>query len=400
MRQHDMKTLPLHGIKVLDLTQVGFGPWATQILGDFGADVLKLEVPKRGDISRTFDPFLTEPNGQSAYFMASNRNKRSVTIDLERDEGKALARRIAREVDVLVHNFRPGVAERLGLGYDELKGENPRLVYAWGSGFGSGGPLMDKPGQDYLAQSLSGVAARHKDENGTPRLLSVTVADFPGALLIAQGVFLALYSRERTGQGQCVYTSLLDTLLSMQQMEAVQLMLRGKDTDFVKNYLVGVVKTLDGAVTVVGVFRPNPLADICRALEIEDLSQRAEFSTLALQRQNKAALWPLIEAAMGRFTTAQALQRLEANDVLCSTVCELQDALEQPQAQYNKTIVSFEDPVHGAVRVIRSPLTLSGAPPCAPRRAPRLGEHTDEVLAEFGLNAADVAALRAGGIVG
>jgi crotonobetainyl-CoA:carnitine CoA-transferase CaiB-like acyl-CoA transferase len=390
----------MQGVKVLDLTQVGFGPWATQILGDFGADVIKLEVPKRGDISRTFDPFLTEPDGQSAYFMAANRNKRSITIDLDRPEGRALARRLALEVDVLVHNFRPGVAERLGLGYDDLKKDHPKLIYVWGSGFGSGGPLVDKPGQDYLAQSLSGVAAKHKDAEGRPTLLSVTVADFPGALLLAQGVFLALYHRERTGEGQCVYTSLLDTLLSMQQMEAVQLMLRGKETDFVKNYLVGVVKTKDGAVTVVGVFRPNPLADICRAMEMEDLSKRPEFSTLALQRQSKHVLWPMIEQAIGRLTTEEALQRLEDNNVLCSAVYELKDALEQPQVKYNKTVATFDDPVHGPVKVVRSPLTLSSVPECPMKRAPRLGEHTEEVLAEFGIGGRDFAGLRASGIVG
>ncbi|MFT3820990.1 MAG: CoA transferase [Rubrivivax sp.] len=394
-----MSQLPLQGVKVLDLTQVGFGPWATQILGDFGADVVKLEVPGRGDISRTFDPFLTETNGQSAYFMAANRNKRGISVDLDKPEGRALARELALKCDVLVHNFRPGVAERLGLGYDDLKADHPRLVYAWGSGFGSGGPLVDKPGQDYLAQSLSGVAAKHRDAEGRPTLLSVTVADFPGALLLAQGVCMALYHRERTGQGQCVYTSLLDTLLSMQQMEAVQLMLRGKETDFVKNYLVGVVKTQDSAVTVVGVFRPNPLADICRAMDMEDLSQRPEFATLALQRQNKHVLWHMIEEAIGRHTTAEALARLEAADVLCSAVYDLKEALVQPQAEYNKVIAAFDDPVHGSVKVIRSPLTLSSVPECPMKRPPRLGEHTEEVLGEFGFGSGDVAGLRAAGIV-
>lgn len=395
-----MNALPLQGVKVLDLTQVGFGPWATQILGDFGADVIKLEVPGRGDISRTFDPFLTEPGGQSAYFMAANRNKRSITIDLERPEGRAIARQLALEVDVLVHNFRPGVAERIGLGYEELKKENPRLVYAWGSGFGASGPLVDKPGQDFLAQSLSGLAARNADPSGKPQILSIGVADYAGAMLIAQGVFLALYHRERTGEGQCVYTSLLDALMSMQQMEAVQMMLREQDTDWVKNYLVGVVKTKDGAVTVVGVFRPNPLADICRALEIDDLSQRPEFATLALQRKNKPQLWPMIEKAVARFTTAEALQRLDANNVLCSAVLDLKQALQQPQVQHNKTIVSFDDPVHGTVRVIRSPLTLSAAGESPVRAAPRLGQHTDEVLAEFGFGGDAVAGLRAGGLLG
>lgn len=377
--------LPLDGIRVLDLTQVGFGPWATQVLGDFGADVIKLEVPGRGDISRTFDPYLTEPDGQSAYFMAANRNKRSITLDLGKPEDVEIARRMAAKVDVLVHNFRPGVAERLGLGYDDLRKDNPRLIYAWGSGFGASGPLAGKPGQDFLAQSLSGLAARNSDRDGRPQILSVAAADYVGAMLIAQGIFLALFHRQQTGVGQSVYTSLLDSLMAMQQMEATQMMLRDRDTDWVKNYLVGVVNTRDGALTLVGVFRPNPLADICRAFEMEDLSQRPEFSTLALQAQNKASLWPLIEEAVARYTTAEALKRLDDNDVLCSEVFDLKEALRQPQVVHNRTIVEFDDPVHGTVRAIRSPLLLSGAPQRPPLTPPRLGQHSGEILSEFGI---------------
>lgn len=392
--------MPLDGIRVLDLSQVGLGPWATQVLGDFGADVIKLEVPGRGDLSRTFDPFLTEPSGQSAYFMASNRNKRSITIDLEQPAGRELARRLALQVDVVVHNFRPGVAERLGLGYESLREVNPRLVYAWGSGFGTGGPLVDRPGQDFLAQSLTGLTARNRDLNGTPRILPATVSDYTGAMLIAQGIFLALYSRERTGEGQCVYVSLLDTLISMQQMEAVQLMLRKQDTDWVRNSLIGVVNTRDGALTLAGVFRPNPLADICRALEIEDLSKRPEFATLALQRENKPILWPLIETAVAKFTTEQALQRFDSNNVLCSAVYDLRQALEHPQLTYNGTIVSFEDPVHGTVRAISSPLKLSTLIESPMRAPPRLGQHTEEVLSEFGLSYPDIDSLRSAGLFG
>ena len=395
-----MNALPLNGVRVLDLTQVGFGPWATQILGDFGADVIKLEVPGRGDISRTFDPFLTEPNGQSAYYMAANRNKRSITIDLDREDGRALARQMALEVDVLVHNFRPGVAERLGLAYDDLREDNPRLVYAWGSGFGATGPLADKPGQDFLAQSLSGVAARNSDPSGKPQIMSVAVADYAGSLLIAQGVFLALYQRERNGRGQCVYTSLLDALLSMQQMEAVQMMLRDQDTDFVKNYLVGVVNTKDGALTLVGVFRAQPAAGhLPRAGDRRPVAT-PEFATLAVQRQNKPKLWALIEQAVARFTTAEALARFDANNVLCSAVHDLKAALAQPQAVHNGTVVSFEDPVHGTVRAIASPLKLSTVSRPPVRTPPRLGEHTEEVLAEFGVGANEVAAMRASGVLG
>jgi formyl-CoA transferase len=392
--------LPLDGIRVFDLSQVGLGPWATQMLGDFGADVIKLEVPGRGDLSRTFDPFLTESNGQSAYFMASNRNKRSITIDLQQTDGRQLAKRLAVQADVVVHNFRPGVAERLGLGYEALKEANPRLVYAWGSGFGSGGPLVDRPGQDFLAQSLSGVISRNRDLDGTPRILPTTIADYAGALLIGQGVFLALYHRERTGEGQSVYVSLLDALLSMQQMEAVQFMLREKETDWVRNSLIGVVRTSDGALTLAGVFRPNPLADICRALEVEDLSLRPEYSTLAVQRENKPTLWPLIEAAVEKLTTEEAVRRFESNNVLCSAVFGLREALQHPQLIHNKSIVSFEDPVHGTVRAIGSPLKLSAASELPARTPPRLGQHTDEILAELGLSDREIADLKLAGTLG
>jgi crotonobetainyl-CoA:carnitine CoA-transferase CaiB-like acyl-CoA transferase len=201
----------------VDLTQVQLGPCATQVLGDFGAEIVKVERLGAGDLSRSTDPFINEQGGQSAYFMALNRNKRSIAVDMGKPEGREIVLDLARQADVLVHNFRPGVVDRLGLDYASLQSINPRLIYASGSGFGPDGPLVHKAGQDLLAQSMSGLAHRNAGHDGAPQLFPTALGDFTAGMILAQGVLLALYQRERTGQGACMHVCLLDTLLAMQQ---------------------------------------------------------------------------------------------------------------------------------------------------------------------------------------
>ena len=226
------QNLPLAGLRVVDMTQVQFGPCATQALGDFGAEIIKVERPQVGDISRGTDPFIAETNGESAYFMALNRNKRSLAIDLGKPDGRRIVRDLVREADLFVHNFRPGVAERLGFGYEEVSADNPRLIYASGSGFGEKGPLVHKAGQDLLAQSLSGQASRNRTPEGRPQLYPTALGDFTSGMILAQGILLALYQREKTGRGQSIHVCLLDTLLAMQQQEVTQWLLRGRETNW------------------------------------------------------------------------------------------------------------------------------------------------------------------------
>jgi crotonobetainyl-CoA:carnitine CoA-transferase CaiB-like acyl-CoA transferase len=391
--------LPLAGIRVLDLTQVQLGPCATQVLGDFGAEIIKVERPGTGDLSRSTDPFITETDGQSAYFMALNRNKRSLAIDLGRSEGREIVLEIARKADVLVHNFRPGVADRLGLDYAALQELNPRLIYASGSGFGPEGPLVHKAGQDLLAQSMSGLASRNAGADGAPQLFPTALGDFTAGMILAQGVLLALYHRERTGRGQSLHVCLLDTLLAMQQQEATQWMLRRRAVNWITQNLIDIFRTKDGAVTLVGVFRPNPLQLVCEALGIEDLSKRPEYATLAKQLEHRTELWRELGAGFARHTTAECVERLDRADILCAPVLTIDGALKQPQVQANRILVSFDHPVHGSVCTTGNPLHLSGVEQIALNPPPMLGQHSEQVLRELGFEPAQIARLREAAVI-
>ncbi len=391
--------LPLDGVRVLDLTQVQFGPCATQVLGDFGAQIVKIERPGEGDICRGTDPFIVEPDGESAYFLGLNRNKRSLALNVRKPEGLKIVSELLGQADVLVHNFRPGVAERLGLGYDKLKEIYPRLIYASGSGFGPSGPLAHKGGQDLLAQSLSGLASRNPDANGVPQLFPTALGDFTSGMVLVQGILMALYHRERTGLGQRIDVCLLDVLVALQQQEVTQWLLRQKEVNWVKQNLIGIFQTRDGAVTLVGVFRPNPLGDICRALGLEDYSAWPQYSDPASWGPNRSDIFKLLAPGFAKFTTAECLERLDGEDVLCAPVLTLDEALTHPQIEANGLMVEFDHPVHGKVRTVGNPLKMSSVARIATRSAPTLGQHNEEVLAELGYAPSDIARLRSEGII-
>jgi crotonobetainyl-CoA:carnitine CoA-transferase CaiB-like acyl-CoA transferase len=306
---------------------------------------------------------------------------------------------LARQADVLVHNFRPGVVDRLGLDYASLQKLNPWLVYASGSGFGPDGPLVHKAGQDLLAQSMSGLASRNAGDDGAPRLFPTALGDFAAGMILAQGVLLALYQRERTGKGACLHVCLLDTLLAMQQQEATQWMLRRRPVNWITQNLIDIFRTLDGAVTLVGVFRPNPLQLVCEALGIDDLSARPDYATLALQMEHRAQLWRELGAGFARYTTAECIERLDRADVLCAPVLTLDEALKQPQVEANEILVSFDHPVHGKVRTTGNPLHLSGVEQISLRPPPTLGQHSEEVLRELGVTPERIATLREAAVI-
>jgi crotonobetainyl-CoA:carnitine CoA-transferase CaiB-like acyl-CoA transferase len=391
--------LPLTGTRVLDLTQVMFGPSATQVLADHGADVIKIERPGVGDLIRGIDQMANAHGGESAYFLALNRNKRSVTVDLQAPAGRELVRELLGEIDVLVHNFRPGVAERLGLGYAELAEEFPRLIHASGSGFGADGPLAAWGGQDMLAQSVSGVAMHARDESGRPTLHPVSFADFTAGMVLVQGILLALLHRERTGVGQHVHVSLLDTMIAAQMQEITQWTMRRFEPNFANQYLAGVFRAQDGWFTLVGLFRPQPLRSVCAAFDTEDLSQRPEFASPELELENRARLFPLLEEVFLRHSVQDCLDRLQAADVLCAPVLDYDQLLAHPQVLRNDMLWDLDTP-DGVVRTTGTPLHLSAVPRHPRQAPPRLGEHTAEVLLELGVSAPRIADLEAAGVLG
>ena len=374
--------LPLSGVTVLDFSQVMLGPCCTQVLGDYGADVIKVERVGLGDLSRWSvgkDP----DGGNNPVFASLNRNKRSVALDLKSEEGRAAVKRIACTADVVVNNFRPGVMERMGLGYEDLKRINPRIIYAVGTGFGLEGPYVNKGGQDVLAQAMSGAMHRRADKRQPFSIYPTALADYSAGMHLVQGILLALLQRDKTGEGQQVSVSLYSSMLAMQMQEAAMWMMREKELNWAAMPLSGVFETTDGALVMIGAFKANPLANICEALELEDLSAIEKYSSLERQMDHRDELQEMFRDRFSSNTTSHWLERLDGVDILCAPVFTLAEALEDPQTHSNRMIVELPPTPGGPVRLVASPIDMSEAPFGVRRTPPKLGEHTDEVLQEL-----------------
>ena len=375
--------LPLAGVTVIDFTQVYMGPSCTQLLGDYGADVIKIERPGVGDLSRSS---IVDPDGpDNPIFLSINRNKRSVSVDTRTAEGVEVIRRLVRDADVVVSNFRSGVMERMGFGYEELRATNPRLVWASGTGFGSAGPYSHKGGQDVIAQAYSGVMWRRESDEVPLSVYPTTLADYTTGMHLMQGILLALLARDKTGEGQKVEVTMYDSMLHMQMQEACMQLNRGHEINWAAMPLSGVFATTDGAVCMVGAFKQNPLRDISVALELdEDLSLRQEFATLERQIERRPELQAIFRARYATNSTEYWMKRLEDQDVLCAPVRSLEQALQDEQTAVNHMILEMEHPTAGRVRALDAPIRLSSTPAQVRRVPPRLGEHNAEVLAEHG----------------
>ena len=392
----DAADQPLSGIKILDFSQIMMGPVATQLLADHGADVLKIERPGSGDI---FRHALVDPDGtEHPAFGAVNRNKRSLVIDVRSPEGLALIEDLVRTADVVVNNYRPGVMDRLGLGYDRLADLNPGIVYAQGTGFGTEGVYVRKGGQDILAQALTGAMSHKADADHPTAIYPISLADYSAGMNMTQGILMALLQRERTGRGQRVEVSLYDSLLAMQILEATMALMDRPTLNWARMPLTGTFATTDGEIVLVGAFKPNPLRDICAALGLDDLSQHPDYSTMEAQAANKPHLQALLAGAIGRFGSAEAIERLESQDVLCAPVRTLDEALADPHTAPMIT----EMPRNGRrpLRSVASPVHLPDTPPAPHRPPPALGEGAAEALAEYGIAPERIAALIAAGVLG
>jgi formyl-CoA transferase len=372
--------MPLSGVRIIDFTQVMLGPCCTQMLGDFGADVIKIERPGAGDLSRSFYGERGEVAMNNAVFASLNRNKRSVTLDTKSEEGRQAALDLIRTADVVVDNFRAGVMDRLGFGYDALSKINPGIICASGTGFGPVGPYAHKGGQDVLAQAMTGVMEKTQDPSIPKSIYPTTLCDYSAGMHLVQGIMAALLMREKTGKGQKVGVSLYDSMIAMQMQEAAQWSKHREVLNWAAMPLTGVFDTQDGAIVIVGAFKANPLQDICTALEIDDLSP--VYPTLADQRANKPFLQETFRDVIATNTSAHWLERLEAVDLLCAPVRSLGAALDDPQTQINGMLCPMDHPVLGEVTLVGSPVHLSDAPMTVRHMPPKLGEHTQEVLQE------------------
>jgi formyl-CoA transferase len=375
--------LPLDGIRIIDFTQVMMGPSATQMLADFGADVIKIENPKGGDLSRTAFGATDEVGLNNPVFCSLNRNKRSLALDLRQDGNKDIVYELIRDADVVVSNFRAGVMDRIGFGYDKLRELNPRIIYASGSGYGPHGPYAHKGGQDVLAQAMSGVMMRRADASVPMSIYPTALCDYTAGMHLVQAVLAALIGVAKTGEGQRVEVSLYDSMIAMQMQEATCHLHSGKEINWAEMPLTGVFATADGALVLVGAFKANPLQDICNVLKIEDLS--VDYPDLESQRAGKAYLQDRFRNEFGNESTGYWIERLEAADLLCAPVKNLAEVLEDPQTEANEMIVEFEHPLNGQMQVIACPIHFSSID-CGVRLAPpRLGQHNAEILEELGM---------------
>ncbi len=377
-----MTTLPLDGIRVIDFTQVMLGPSCTQVLADYGAEVIKIEKVKIGDLSRW--SLGSDPDGlNNPVFCSLNRNKKSLALDLKDAGARKTVQALLETADVVVNNFRPGVMERMGFGYEDLKRINPRLIYAVGTGFGLTGPYQHKGGQDVLAQAVSGVMRRKSDNSHPTSIYATPLADYSAGMHLVQGILLALLQRDKTGEGQQVAVSLYNSMIAMQMQEGTTHLMRQKDLNWGAFPLTGVFETTDSAIVMVGAFKPNPLRDICEALEIEDLSQYPHYKDFDAQMARRPELQAIFRDNFAKNSTAHWIARLEGVDILCAPVRSLPEALKDEQTIINKMILEAGETAAGPIRLIGSPIDMSAAQVTVRIAPPQLGQHNDEILASL-----------------
>ncbi|MDR7393204.1 MAG: CoA transferase [Armatimonadota bacterium] len=391
--------LPLEGLRVVDLSQGAAGPVCTQLLGDFGADVVKVEPPE-GDWGRQLGPpFYPLPDGRknAAAYVGMNRNKRSVVVDLKHPAGREAVLRLVDRADVFVESFRPGVAERLGLGAPTLLQRNPRLVYCSISAFGQHGPWRDRPGVDGVVQAMSGLMSVTGTEDGPPVKVGVPAADMVGGFLAATGILLALVGRQRTGTGQVVDLSLLDALLAFQTVPLAMYFCSGTPpprSGSAAPYAAPneAFPTRDGWV-MVAAYSPERWERLCRVLGCPDLASDPRFATNDLRVRNRPALRGALEPLFRTRTTAQWVEALQAADILCAPLLTYPELADSPHVAERQMVVEIAHPQAGSARVAGIPIRLSHTPGRLSRPAPLPGEHTREVLREAGYTDEEVAEL-------
>ncbi len=392
---------PLAGIRVLDLTRALSGPFATMILGDLGADVIKVEDTWYGDDTRRWGPPFQ--GDDAAYFLSINRNKRGLSVNLKTPEGREIAQRLAKSSDILMENFRPGAAARLGLGYEELSRQNPALIYASISGYGQTGPSAGLPGYDAVAQAVSGMMSVTGEAGGEPVRSGTSLADVGAGMWALIGILAALHARHVTGRGQLIDISLLDGQVAWLTYVAG------------KYFATGVTPGRHGSAhESLAPYQVFPTADdplmvavgsdglwqrFTAATGLDELTDDPRYATNPDRVTNRDTLIPRITKALAARGCAEWTDRLNAAGVPAGPVNTVPAALEQPQVVAREMVVELEHPVAGMLRMLGTPVKLSAQPASIRRPPPVLGQHTDEILAEAGYSAGRIAELREAGVI-
>jgi len=392
---------PLEGLRVIDFTQAMAAPYCTMNLADLGADVIKLEPPGEGEPTRHLGA--VHKRGHSATFMTMNRGKRDLAVDLKQPEGVALVKRLVKTADVFVQNYRPGVAERLGLGYAALSEVNPRLIYCAVSGFGGTGPYAPRGGYDLIAQGMSGVISVTGDEDGAPAKSGVPLSDLAAGLFSAYGILCALEYRERTGLGQLVDTSLLEAAMALTVWESTEYWVTGEAPKALGSAHrlsapYQALKAANGYFTV-GANNDRLFDGFCRAIGRADLREDARFATGAGRRKHRKALILEIEKTTVTEPRAFWLERLDKEGVPAGPINNYAEALADPQTLARKMVVNLIHPGAGPIKALGVPVKLSDTPGAVDKAAPILGQDTADILVELGYTEAERCDLEARGIV-
>ncbi len=404
---------PLAHIRVLDLSRILAGPWATQILADLGAEVIKVERPGRGDDTRTWGPpFLKDQDGNdttdSAYYLSINRGKKSLTLDLASTEGQDLVRQLALKSDVLVENYKAGGLAKYGLGYDDLAALNPSLIYCSITGFGQDGPYAKRAGYDYLIQAMGGMMSITGPADGEPGAgpmrVGVAVADIITGMYSATAILAALTHRERTGEGQHIDMALLDSATALLANQGMNYLISGRSPGRSGKSHPNVApyqpfETADGWI-IVAIGNDDQFGRYCRLIGLPEMAEDERFVKNQGRIENRSELIPPLEAAMRERTSAEWLAALEAEGIPGGPINELDQVFADPQVQYRGMNIELPHAVAGQVPLIASPINLSQTPVSYTHAPPTLGEHSETVLAEvLELAADEIAELRDRGVI-
>lgn len=402
---------PLDGLVVFDLTRILAGPHCTQILGDLGAEIIKVERPKVGDDTRNFaPPYLPDADGkdspESAYFVGTNRNKRSMTLNLSDPDGQAIARRMIAKSDILAENFKAGTLAKYGLGYDDLKAEFPRLIYCSVTGFGHTGPYSDRPAYDALIQAMGGVMSLTGEPAGEPMKVGVSIADLMSGMYAAVGILAAVRHQEKTGEGQHVDISMLDAHVAWLANQGMNYLATGENPERLGNQHPNIVPyqvmpSADGYF-VLSVGNDATFERFCQAADCGQLLEDDRFNKAVERVRNRSLVTETLNEITRGKPTAWWLETLENHKVGCGPINELSDVFDDPQVKSREMVIEMDHPATGGrkAKLIASPVKLSGTPVSYRQSPPTLGQHTEEILGEYlDMSPADIGSLRDKGVV-
>ena len=391
----------LDGIRVLDLTRALAGPYCTLMLGDHGADVIKVEMPGTGDETRDWAP--PSIRGVSAYYLSINRNKRSVTIDLKNSDGKRVLERLIEKSDVVVENFSPGTLARLGFPDERVRAINPRAILCHISGFGQDGPGRAWPAYDLIVQGMGGIMSLSGEPGSDPVMVGVPQADMVAGMFAAFAIAAALHARERTGEGQVIDATMIGGQVALLSRQAARFFADGTVPRPEGNVHASIVpyqtfRASDGHINV-GVANNALFERFCRALDLEELLEDERFTDNPKRVAHRREIVPIIERRVKTLTKAEVVRRLREANVPVGPINALDEVFADPVVRHLGLIAEVDHPAAGRVRAPGIPVRLSGTPPSIRRHPPELGEHTDEILREFGYATEEIAALRRDGAV-